>query len=418
MKTDKSIMKRTMFVNVLFALVLLMTNAQLVQAQDVADAEAVIAEAVDTVAAQGVVGEVDSVPEWYVAPVIAEKHRAPHRAKAKSCPVDSVCTYDVNEQLSLVSAYDYDEKDSVIRETKWAYTDGVRYGVSKQEFGYDAAGRQNMSAIYEWVSAEGKWRGTEKAEYVYETYAVDEEEQVRIISETIFAWVKDDWVADKKYTHVFDEKNRDKEFTTYARNAKDQLALSKRQVQEWDAEDRLVLDIRYEAHDGTDWSKGTKKIWAFDANGNQTEYTYYSSIANHSWVGSSRELWTYDGATKTKYEKYAWSNGWVGSTKEEWGYTGGKQTMYAKYSWSNGKWVGVSKEEWNYVSGKQTLYAKYTWQNDAWVGVSKEEWEYTSAGKDKRHEKFSWNGAWQTTEREDWTYNTKGKETLYVKNSL
>ncbi|MBP5658727.1 MAG: hypothetical protein J6W89_01770, partial [Paludibacteraceae bacterium] len=397
----------------LLAVALIVCAAMPARAQISAAEEAVVT-VVDSVAV-----EVDSTaattPEWYVEPVIPEAKRAPRRAKAAKCSLDSTLSFNVDSVLIEVSAFKYDDADNVTSKTVYACNpDGSRVGTFKEDYGFDATGRQVMTAVYEWVSASNKWKGTEKTEFAYEGELM--------IQRIDYVWVNEAWVADNKYTWKYDDQERVPEYYEYTRDKNtNQLVYSKGRIQEWDSEDRQILDIQYTAYSNGAWTAGTKKETAYDANGNKTEYTYYAGLTNGNWgaTGSTRELWTYDGSnTKTKYEKYTWLNGWVGSSKEEWGYTDGKQTMYAKYAWSNGDWVGVSKEEWNYAAGKQTLYAKYTWQNGAWVGVSKEEWEYAS-GKDKRHEKFTWsNGAWQTTEREDWTYNGKGKETLYEKQSL
>ncbi len=386
----------------------------------------------------------DTTPEWYVEPVIPEAKRAPRFAKAAKCSLDSTLSFDVDSVLIEVSAFQFDDKDNVISKTVYSCNpDGSRVGTFKEEYGFDATNRQVMTAVYEWVSATGSWTGKEKTEFAYDGELM--------ISSIEYAWVSEAWVADKKNTWKYDDQERVIEYYEFSRDKNtNQLVYSKGFAKEWDAEDRLVLDIEYKAYSNGVWTAGTKKETKYDDNGNTIEYFNYAGLTNGNWgaAGSTHELWTFDDDNaKTKYEKYTWSNGnWVGSSKEEWGYTDGKQTMYAKYkwqsndwvgvskevkvytannltlsetyTWGNGDWVGVTQEKWTYTSGKKTLYEKNTWSNGAWVGVEKEEWEYAS-GKDKRHEKFTWdNGAWQTTEREDWSYNAKNKETLYEKQSL
>ena len=386
----------------------------------------------------------DTTPEWYVEPVIPEAKRAPRFAKAAKCSLDSTLSFDVDSVLIEVSAFQFDDKDNVISKTVYSCNpDGSRVGTFKEEYGFDATNRQVMTAVYEWVSTSNTWKGTEKTEFAY-----DGELMIQRID---YAWLNEAWVADKKNTWKYDDQERVIEYYEFSRDKNtNQLVYSKGFAKEWDAEDRLVLDIEYKAYSNGIWTAGTKKETKYDDNGNTIEYFNYAGLTSGNWgaAGSTHELWTFnDDNAKTNYEKYTWSNGnWVGSSKEEWGYTDGKQTMYAKYkwqsnawvgvskevkvytannltlsetyTWGNGDWVGVTQEKWTYASGKKTLYEKNTWSNGAWVGVEKEEWEYAS-GKDKRHEKFTWdNGAWQTTEREDWSYNAKNKETLYEKHSL
>ena len=431
-----NLVNRTVLAAVIFTVAFAVFFAFPAHAQEMsADATEAIAE--DALLAETDVYVADSNPEWYQAPVIPARQRAPYLAKAKSCPVDSVCTYDENEILVAVSAYDYDERDSVVRATVWKYEDGKRVGVSKQEYGYDASGRQNMSATYEWISSANNWRGTEKAEFVY-----DDED--RITSNTQYAWINNAWVADKRYTYVFDAQGREKEFTTYTRNTtSNQLVYSKCRIQDWDEADRQILDIQYTAYSGGMWSAGTKKEWKYDGDGNKTEYAYYSSISNGSWVGSSKEEWEYTSGKKTLYAKYSWSNGaWVGVSKEIWGFESGKDKLYEKYTW-NSAWVCVERKGWTYnTSGKKTLYEykklesgawvlyeqeiyvydgsyqtsseKYARMNGVWAGVKKETWVYTS-GKKTKHNTYTWaNNNWTDSEEELWVY-TSGKETNYEK---
>ena len=423
------------FVVALLVAVVWPLSAQNEASFDLNDTAAVVA---DTLIADVDTVSVDPDPEWYIAPVIPAKHRAPQQtAEATKCLIDSVVTYDVDEKITKVSNYDYDATGNVICVTEWEYNSGVRVGKSKQEYGYDDAGRQTMSAVYEWVSSINNWRGTEKAEFVY-----DDEE--RITSNTQYAWVNNAWVADKRYTYVFDSQGREKEFTTYTRNAAtNQLVYSKCRIQEWDDEDRQILDIQYAAYSGGMWSAGTKKEWKYDAEGNKTEYAYYSSISNGAWVGSSKEEWAYTSGKQTLYATYTWANGaWIGVSKEVWGFESGKDKLYEKYTW-NGAWACVERKEWTYnASGKKTLYEykkletgawllyeqeiceydgsnqtsyeKYARNNGALVGVSKETWGYTSGTKTK-HNTYVWgNNNWADSTEELWEY-VSGEETNYEK---
>lgn len=378
-------------------------------------------------------------PEWYVAPIIPAAKRAPKRATmAANCLTDSVQTYNVDSVLVEVASYDYDDAGNVIRSIKWACEpDGKRIGTFKEEYGFDAKGTQVMTAVYAWDNTANDWRGTEKSEFVY-----DNEE--RIVSNTEYTWLNNAWVPQTKYTYTYDSEGREAEFYTYQRDVNtNQLVYSKAHIQNWNEAGKKILDIQYTAYSNGDWSAGTKKVWVFDALGNQTEYVYYASIANHNWVGSARELWEYNAAgKKTLYTKYSWANSaWVGVSKEEWQYAGSTLMLNAKYLWSNGAWVGSSKEtwtyasanmkhntfiwlnsdwanveqeEWEYTSGKQTLYIKSSWTDNAWLGVSKEVWAYTS-GKQTLHETYTGvNNAWVITDREVWAY-ASDKQILHEK---
>ena len=356
----------------------------------------------------------DTTPEWYVEPVIPEHKRSPRRAKtAASCMNDSIQTYDVNEVLVEVVSYDYDNVGRIIRSIKWACNpDGSRIGTFKEEYGFDAAGRQVMTAVYEWVSSINNWKGTEKTEFAYDGELM--------ISSIEYAWVNEAWVADKKITWKYDDQERVYEYFEYVRDKNtNQLVYSKGFAKEWDTEDRLVLDIVYKTYSNGVWTAGTKKETKYDANGNTTEYTYYAGLTNGNWgaAGSTHELWEFSESNdNTGYEKDVWSNGgWVGSEKKRWEYTSGNLTLLEKFVWSNETWAYAEKEEWAYTSGKNTRYEKYVWENGVKTGVNKEIWQY-SGSNPTLYEKYSWvSNDWTIAEQEVTTY-TSGKKTRYEKN--
>ena len=356
----------------------------------------------------------DTTPEWYVEPVIPEHKRSPRRAKtAASCMNDSIQTYDVNEVLVEVVSYDYDNAGRIIRSIKWACNpDGSRIGTFKEEYGFDATGRQVMTAVYEWVSATGSWTGKEKTEFAYDGELM--------ISSIEYAWVSEAWVADKKNTWKYDDQERVIEYYEFSRDKNtNQLVYSKGFAKEWDTEDRLVLDIVYKTYSNGVWTAGTKKETKYDANGNTTEYTYYAGLTNGNWgaAGSTHELWEFSESNdNTGYEKDVWSNGgWVGSEKKRWEYTSGNLTLLEKFVWSNETWAYAEKEEWAYTSGKKTRYEKYVWENGVKTGVNKEIWQY-SGSNPTLYEKYSWvSNDWTIAEQEVTTY-TSGKKTRYEKN--
>ena len=368
----------------------MMMIAGMVSAQEVEGFES--AEIADTLIANVDTVEVDPDPEWYVAPLnydsVMARHNAPRRAAAANCPVDSVRTFNVDSILTDVVIYEYGD---TTRTVTWAINpDGSRVGVSKEEEG-NINGIQ-FSATYEWDNSTNDWRGIYKEEHMYEGGS----ETVRILYNT---WQNNTWVADTKYTWVYDATGRETEYTTYTRNtSSNELILSQQRLREYNAVGKTTLDIQYTAHNGTTWSAGTKKEYDYDNAGNQIEYTYYSSLSNGNWVRSTREIWTYTSGKKTLYEKYTWSNGnWVGSTKEIWTFNAsGKQILYEKFGWSNGDWAISLQENAGYDNaGNNTLVENYTITSGTWKGSKKEEYTYNSANKKTGTITYKWsNSAW------------------------
>ncbi len=353
---------------------------------------------------------VNNDPEWYVAPGIPRSLRAPKRAVAQNCIVDSILSFNVDSILIETTHYDYDNAGRVTCATVWSVNaDGTEYGSSKNEYRYDVYDNQVGTAVYVWNDVTNNWQGTEKYEYVYDA-------EQRMLSSISYAWDNEAWVADQKLTWAYDAAGRVTEYYSYVRDANtNQLVYATGRIQNWNDADLQTLDITYTAYTNGAWSAGTKKVWEYDANGNPVDYKYYNSISNGDWVGSVHEVWTYTAGNKTFYEKQVWENGaWVGSVKEQWEYTAGSKTMYVKYVWSNGTYVGEKKEAWGYTSGKATYHELYAWRNDDWVGSEKETWTYESNNMTS-HEKQVWsNGAYVGSEMETWGY-TSNKNTSYEK---
>ena len=349
-------------------------------------------------------------PEWYVAPLVREADFAPRRAAAANCPVDSVLTFNVDSILSEVTVYEYGD---TTRTMVWTVNaDGSRIGKSRTESASTAT--TSYSATYAWDANTNNWKGTSKEEH---TYNSANKETLRVLYNT---WLNNAWLADTKYTWTYDASNREHEYTTYTRNTStNELVLSQQRIREYNAAGKTTLDIQYTAHNGSTWSAGTQKIYDFDAAGNQIEYTYYSSLSNGNWVGSTHEKWTYTSGKKTYYEKQTWSNGgWVNDTKEVWEFnTAGKQTLHEKYNGSNSTWTLALQENSGYDEvGNNTLIENYSLTNNVWTGTKKEEYTFNAAKKKTCTIVFTWsNGEWVGNTKEVWVFNASNKQTLHEK---
>ena len=356
-------------------------------------------------------------PEWYVAPLVRELLRAPRRATAAACSIDSIQTYNADSVLESVAVYEYGD---TTRTMTWTVnSDGTRIGTGRTEEGTN--GNTTFTATYAWDNATGTWKGTTKEEHTF----TGSKETLR----TLYDWQNGAWSPKTKYTYTYDGANRELEFTTYERNAAGQLVYSKQRIREYNAAGKMTLDIQYTAHNGTDWSAGTKRIYDYDGN-NTILNEYYSAYTNGAWVGSSKEMTTYVAGKKTNYVKQVWANSdWGNSLWEKWEFNGpsSKQTLHEKYSWANGAWAislqensgydaagnnnsvenytytngvqkGSKKEEYVFIGSKKTETIKYTWvvASAAWVKSSKAINNVDAAGNVVETANYNWkNDVWE-----------------------
>ncbi len=363
--------------------------------------------------------EVDSVsadPDWYVAPVIPEHLCAPIRKTvvAATCSrIEAVQTFNIDSVLTEGIYYQYDDRGNVISTTVWSYSpDGTMVGKSKNEYAFDNAGTQTMTAVYEWDNAANDWKGTEKYEYAYGIFAGEK----KMTSNTSLVWLNGAWVANQRYTYSYDEAGREIEYYEYIRNTiSNDLQPFKGHVQTW-TNDLQTLDILYTSYANGQWTAGTKKEWAFDEGGTQTMYATYS-MSNGTWVGSSKETWTYGGPSGqlTLHEKYGWANNdWSKTLKEETEYAGANIIRIENYTYSNGVTTGTKKEITTYTSGKKSEFVTFTWLNGTWANATKETWTYGGpSGQLTLHEQLRWsNNDWAVTLREIKGYDAAGNNIL------
>ena len=387
---------------VIGALCLLFIGVLPVSAQEAALGDSVPADTLAIPSADSL----NADPEWYVVPEIPVSLRAPKRAAAAaaSCTrVEAIQTFNIDSVLTEGTYYEYDAKGNVISTTVWTYNpDGTMTGKSKNEYAFDAAGTQTMTAVYIWDGAANDWKGTEKYEYVYKTFAGEK----KMTSNTSSVWLNGAWVADQRFTYDYDASLREISYFEYRRNTStNELQPVKGREQSW-TNDLQTLEALYTAYANGKWTAGTKKEWAFDGNGTQTMYATYT-ISNGAWVGSSKETWAYNASSKlTLHEKYGWTNNdWSLTLQEKTVYSGANITLIENYTWSNGVKTGTKKEEYTYSGSLKTSFVTYSWAGSDWVGASKEIWAYTS-GKQTLYETYAWGATdWSITLQENTAYS-------------
>ena len=317
---------------------------------------------------------VNNDPEWYVAPVDRAIIRAPKRAAAGTCPIDSIQTYDENGNLAHVSIYEYGD---TIRTITWFVNlDGSRVGEAKEESGTN--GNIDFTASYEWDYTTNNWKGTSKTEDEYTAAG-------KKVRHTTYVWINGAWMADAQLTWTYDAAGREWEYTTYIRNAgNNQLVITAQRIREWYNASKTTLDIQYTAYTNGNPSAGKKTESTYDASGNQLTKVYYASYNGGTWVassGSTNEIWEYAGSKNTYYEKHTGSNtGWVKNIKKIWEFNNaaGKQTFYEEYGVHNGEWAVVKREIAGYNEyNNQTLVENYTFNKSTGLKTGSKKEEYT-----------------------------------------
>ena len=366
-----------------------------VEIEDFALTEETIAE--DTLLANtdsmAIEVEANPDPEWYVAPLdydsVMARHNAPRRAAAANCPIDSVRIFDADSVLTAVTIYEYGDTTRTIEWT--VKPDGTRIGKSKQEDASDAL--TTYTATYDWDANTNDWKGTLRTDNVFN-------ESKKNTSRTMYTWINNAWTPQTRYTYDYDSDGRQKEILTYTRDANtNELVLSNGIYYTWYNSSKKTLDINYTAYSNGAWTAGTKKEYKYDANGNQSEYTYYSSLSNGNWIGSTHEVWTYNAANKkTYYEKQTWSNNnWKNSTKELWEYDGsGKLTLHEKFAGSSEDWTITLREIKGYdAAGNNDLIENYSFTNGVKKGTKKEEYTFNASKKKTLTIRYKWsNNEW------------------------
>ena len=115
------------------------------------------ADSLTAVSDTSVVNSVSLDPEWYVAPEVREDYiRAPKHASASACPLDSVCTFNIDSVLVEVTVYEYGD---TTRTMVWTVNaDGSRFGKSKTEEA--STSTASFNATYAWDNTTNDWKGT------------------------------------------------------------------------------------------------------------------------------------------------------------------------------------------------------------------------------------------------------------------
>ena len=171
-----------------------------------------------------------------------------------------------------------------------------------------------------------------------------------------------------------------------------------------------------------------KETYTYDANGNVTQYIYYTTNEITSqWQPSEKEESTYDAnGNMTLYIDYDWketTSQWQPSDKDEYTYdANGNNTLYIDYDWNEttSQWQPSYKYEYTYdANGNNTLYIYYEWNETSsqWLLNYKVEYTYDANGNNTLYICYEWNettSQWQPNYKYEYTYDVNGNITLYI----
>jgi len=146
-----------------------------------------------------------------------------------------------------------------------------------------------------------------------------------------------------------------------------------------------------------------REIKSYDDFGNiSTDIVYVWNISKKSWMGSSKDEYSWDGKKNNNLLlKYFWDYNlgeWVNSTKREKTFDAAENiTSDASYYWSSDTkaWIGTTKQEfgWN-SSGKRTLLFSFYWSmtTSNWVPDLKTESTFNAHGDEVSNLTTRWTG--------------------------
>ncbi len=222
------------------------------------------------------------------------------------------------------------ENGKTVLKESYTWTNEVQKGKSKEEWAFNADGRQILHITYSgWVDNA----------FVPKEKQVDE-------------WSGSTNTLTAKYT--WDKTNKKWVGTSKTENLTSDGYTIKKAYSGWENDDFKPSTI-----DSTKTENGKKVYYV--------KWTY----KNGAWVGTSKEIYAYEGSNQTLQEKYSsWSNGsWIGSNSQKWEqiWKNNKVWSNVTYNWSSG-WVPSIKDSTEYSGSDITLSVHYKYVNDAWEG--------------------------------------------------
>lgn len=226
----------------------------------------------------------------------------------------------------------------------------------KEEYTYDAAGRNTQYIDSEWDESSGEWVGYLKSDYSYNA-AGD-------MAEEILWWWDDgssQWVGDSKDENTY--------------NSVHQIILTLRSSWE-ESSQEWVPDAKFEYTYGSNGKVSLRMLYLWDSGSGQ-------------WLIYNKLEYTYNGSGQLLQELGSyWDEGsgiWLEYDKVEYEYYGNGFIQTSTYfNWDDGtnEWIPWWKDEYTSdASGNVDEMAEYYWDEDGgeWIGSYLDKYSYNSA---------------------------------------
>ncbi len=286
------------------------------------------------------------------------------------CPVDSIIVTDRSGALLIQTYYQYDEAGHMVSEIQYAWSEGVRKGVSNCQKIFTGS-IATTTVKYQWDPLSADWIGKDSTQLLYYDNGLQSAQEK-------YVWENDAWRIDSKYEYEYaaDKKQTLSQYSEW-NNEEHTLDFVNRWV--WVYDNRLTEEA-YWTYSGTAWVGYSRTVKDYDEAGNQILEEKYSGWENDAWKGKSKYTAQYNAAKKEiEHITYKWSaSAWVESLKTTKEYDGENLLDDAVYYWSNG-WVGNSRTSMTYSGSLLTSEIDWTWdkENAQWLPNTQTETQYT-----------------------------------------
>ncbi|MDP4238737.1 MAG: T9SS type A sorting domain-containing protein [Bacteroidota bacterium] len=254
---------------------------------------------------------------------------------------------------------------------------------TKDEFAYDAKGRNILYINYSWNVTTKKWVGQSKDEITYDING-------NLTQEIYYDWNSSskNWVANEKFEYTFDVTGNMIRMINYSWDpvAGSFVANSKFEST-YNANRNLTLQTNYNWDATTSlWVNASKIEYTYNTNGSESQHIFY--------------LW--EGTTFTAFQKTV-------KTYD----TSGRNTLVVDSQWDfvGNKWVNSSESQYVYdTNGNLTLDGYYTWNvaTNQWVGDNQDGYAYDSNGNVTTDTQYTWNSVtqqWVNTLKSEYVFD-------------
>ncbi|HPT15071.1 MAG TPA: T9SS type A sorting domain-containing protein [Bacteroidales bacterium] len=226
----------------------------------------------------------------------------------------------------------------------------------REEYSYDAAGRNTRYIDSEWDDTAGEWIGYMKSDYSYNA-AGDMTEEIQWDWNYEFS----QWVKSLKYENTYTA-----------------------------GHDILLVTESYWEESSQEWAPEDKYDYTYGSNGKVSLIMrYYWDSGSEQWFLYNKVGYTYNGSGQLLQELgYYWDDGagiWVEFDKVEYEYYGNgfiETVTYLTWNEATSSWIPWWKDEFTPdASGNVDEMAEYYWDEDAgeWIGSYLDKYSYNSA---------------------------------------